>query len=85
MDVTEKNHSSGTWIKTAEQLPRTTPGEQAFILMWSPEWATWVQGMFTFYEAYEGSWAVYDAYEDRFYDWHEEPEYWCEIITPPIN
>jgi len=78
--------SAGNWMRTSEHLPRTTPGEQAFILMWSPHWATWIHGMFTCWgEEKQAEWAMYNPEEDRFYEFPEVPEYWCEITTPEAS
>ena len=72
--------SSGQWVRTKDKLPCEV-GEQVFILMWSPHWAKWVDGMFTYYEDKQ-AWASYDPNEDRFYDWHEPPEWWLKVKLP---
>lgn len=77
--------SAGKWVRTEDRLPTDKSGGQVFILMWSPQWATWIHGMYTHYgdaSPETGAWAMYDPSEDRFYDWPEAPEWWCEVELP---
>jgi len=83
LESRQNGSSAGEWICTADRLPRNVPNTQAFILMWSSEWATWVHGMFTCQgEEKLPEWAVYNTSEDRFYDWCAAPEWWCEVKMP---
>jgi hypothetical protein len=77
----------GVWRRTSEALP-CPPGEQTSVLMWSPGWSTWLHGLFTHYhqgaesECSATAWACYDANDDRYYDWGEDPVWWGAITTP---
>jgi len=79
-----KQHAELTrmWHRTSELLPRQTPGAKAFVLMWSAGWAAHVYGMFTNRDDGIFEWASYDPVEDRFHDWPEVPEWWCEVERP---
>lgn len=62
------------WNKTADCIPTATPGEQIEVLMWSPQWATWLKGLYTHGVAQE--WALYNQQDDRYEDFPELPEFW---------
>jgi len=71
---------AGVWRQTKAALP-CGPYKQVDVLMWSPEWSTYVHGLFTNYgDSVE--WLCYDANQDKFYDWSSVPE-WYTIINPP--
>jgi hypothetical protein len=68
------------WVRTAERLPGKI-GEQVDVLMWSPEWATWLKGMVTRWED-ECEWAIYNQQDDRYHEWEHVPEFWMSPILP---
>lgn len=77
--------SAGMWVRTSEKPPCKGFGEQKHILMWSPQWATWMRGMYTCWgPEKQPEWAMYNPVDDRFYDCPEAPEWWCEIEMPNI-
>jgi hypothetical protein len=68
------------WVRTADKLPGQI-GDQVNVLMWSPEWATWLKGMVTRWED-ECEWSIYNQQDDRYHDWHYPPEFWMSPILP---
>ncbi len=74
-------HDAPTWVRTSDRLPGEL-GEQTDILMWSPEWATWLKGMVT--RCMDGTceWDIYDQQEDRYHKWEYPPEFWMSPIMP---
>jgi len=68
------------WVKTADKLPGQI-GDQVDVLMWSPEWATWLKGMVTRWED-ECEWSIYNQQDDRYHDWHYPPAFWMSPILP---
>lgn len=71
------------WVRTTDRLP-CLPGEQADILMWSPEWATWLKGLVTVWGAGIAEWAMYDQQNDRYHAFEHVPEYWMRVSTAPL-
>lgn len=71
-----------TWIKTSEKPPTAKEaGQQLDVLMWSPEWATFMRGMVTLFQ--DGlEWAVYDQQNDKYYTWDFSPEYYMIVELP---
>lgn len=69
------------WVRTVDMLPGE-PGEQADVLMWSPEWATWLKGMVTRWENDACEWAIYNQQDDRYHEWEHVPEFWMSPILP---
>jgi hypothetical protein len=68
------------WARTAERLPGQI-GDQVDVLMWSPEWATWLKGMVTRWP--DGcEWEIYNQQDDRYHEWHHVPEFWMFPILP---
>ena len=75
------NHGNvGDWIAVADKLPGQV-GDQVDVLMWSPEWATWLKGMVTRWED-ECEWAIYNQQDDRYHEWPYPPEFWMSPILP---
>jgi hypothetical protein len=74
---------NNVWIKTSDRLPGNV-GDQLDILMWSPEWSTWLKGMVTIWEE-RCEWAIYDWQNDRYYEWPYAPEFWMSPILPMPN
>jgi hypothetical protein len=51
--------------------------------MWSPEWATWLKGMFTFWRDEPPEWSLYNQQTDRYEEMGNPlPEYWCAPVLP---
>jgi hypothetical protein len=71
---------AGVWVRTVDEPPCPV-GEQAILLMWSPGWAAWLQGMVTRFED-QMDWALYDSVNDKFVDWTHVPEFYCLVETP---
>jgi hypothetical protein len=69
------------WVRTSDRLPGE-PGEQTDILMWSPEWATWLKGMLTRWMDGSCEWAIYNQQDDRYHEWEYPPEFWMSPILP---
>ena len=69
------------WIRTADQLPGEIGG-QVDIIMWSPEWATWLKGMVTRWSEEDCEWAIYNQQDDRYHEWPYVPEFWMSPILP---
>ena len=63
------------WKETAKSLPTATPGEQVEVLMWSPQWATWLKGLYTHLGDTQ-EWALYNQQEDRYEVFAELPMFW---------
>ena len=78
------SHALFDWVKTADRLPGE-PGEQVDILMWSPEWATWLKGMVTRWEDGKCEWAIYNQQDDRYLEWEHVPEFWLAPILPNVE
>lgn len=74
------SHALFGWVKTADRLPCEV-GEQSDIMMWSPEWATWLKGMVTRW-ADGCEWAIYNQQDDRYIEWEHVPEFWMSPILP---
>jgi hypothetical protein len=72
------------WVRTADRLPGEPgePGEQTDVIMWSPEWATWLKGMTTRWMDGSCEWAIYNQQDDRYHDWEYPPEFWMSPILP---
>jgi hypothetical protein len=69
------------WVRTADRLPGKA-GEQSDILMWSPEWATWLKGMVTQWADGSCEWAIYNQQDDQYHEWDHPPEFWCSPSLP---
>ena len=78
------SHDLFGWVKTSDRLPGE-PGEQTDILMWSPEWATWMKGMVTRWMDGSCEWAIYNQQDDRYHEWEYPPEFWMSPILPNVN
>lgn len=73
------------WVRTANRLPGE-PGEQTDVLMWSPEWATWLKGMVTRWMDGTCEWSIYNQQDDRYHEWEYPPEFWmCPILPNAIG
>lgn len=70
------------WTATTDRLPTTAVGDQVDVLMWSPEWTTWLKGMFTMWNENWQEWSVYDQQNDRYYELGWIPEFWATVTTP---
>ena len=68
------------WVRTADKLPGQV-GDQVDVLMWSPEWATWLKGMVNRWED-ECEWSIYNQQDDRYHEWPYPPEFWMSPILP---
>ena len=79
-DAGDKN-TENMWIETALELPGKQ-GEQTDVIMYSPEWATWIKGMVTRWENDELEWSVYDQQNDKYLVWSRPPKYWMRPVLP---
>jgi hypothetical protein len=80
-DEAAASHDLFGWVKTSDRLPGE-PGEQTEILMWSPEWATWLKGMVTRWADESCEWSIYNQQDDRHHEWEYTPEFWMSPILP---
>jgi len=69
------------WVRTSDRLPGEI-GDQADVLMWSPEWATWLKGLVTRWTDGSCEWAIYNQQDDRYHEWEYPPEFWMAPILP---
>ena len=74
------------WVRTADRLPGANAGDQTNVLMWSPEWATWLKGMVTLLDGNTScEWSLYDQENDRYHVWEHIPEFWLSPSLPNVK
>ena len=76
-------HEYPIWHHVSDRIPTREVCSQVDVIMWSPEWATWLKGNFTFWSEDEQEWSIYNQFTDRYEVMGPPfPLYWCEPIPP---